>query len=164
MTELKPCPFCGGKPKIYLHSVSMEGYELKTVKCEDCRAGILGYNMEVEKAWNTRAQPELIELQNAVYEDVCNTLDEIMVVHHMTLNYSDPRKSINELLNIVSDISEYFTGQKAQPEWVSVDRIKKVFDGMQAVVSDEGQKVAINELLQYILCVIKQSPAPPEKG
>jgi hypothetical protein len=119
------------------------------------------------------AQPELIELQNTVYEDVCNTLDEIMVVHHMTLNYSDPRKSINELLNIVSDIAKYFTEQKSQPE-VCMDNLRHCIlmalnDCLIAEVGPGHSVVKVDGEVLYnrvrgILDAITPLPAPPEKG
>ena len=58
-TELKPCPFCGGKPKLYYHGPTEGGFVLCT-KCkastnifdkqrneEDCKAVAV-------KAWNRR--------------------------------------------------------------------------------------------------------------
>jgi hypothetical protein len=116
--------------------------------------------LETEIAQIKAAQPELMELQHGVYEDVCNTLDEIMVVHHMTLNYYDPRKSINELLNIVSDISEYFTAQKSQPEWIVNEQVIQFVD---FCINKESMDKSLLEVafMHYVKSVL---PAPPEKG
>lgn len=36
MNELKPCPFCGGAPK--LHRQEMDGMEHIWIQCQDCGA------------------------------------------------------------------------------------------------------------------------------
>lgn len=50
--QLKPCPFCGGKPKIY--TFANEEYY---VKCDGCYARTDLYDSEncAKKAWNRRA-------------------------------------------------------------------------------------------------------------
>lgn len=50
MTELKPCPFCGGEAELY----NDEG--LWKVQCEDCEASTGQYYMPENAiaAWNTR--------------------------------------------------------------------------------------------------------------
>ena len=56
--ELKPCPFCGGKP--YLANVAMVGCAY--VVCTDCRAQGDDASQEgAIAAWNRRAQPERSE-------------------------------------------------------------------------------------------------------
>ena len=58
MTELKPCPFCGGKVNRFI------GPLRKTVMivCETCGADVCFYGAEHEpkatKAWNRRAKVE----------------------------------------------------------------------------------------------------------
>jgi hypothetical protein len=52
MSDLKPCPFCGGKP--YLANVAMAGCAY--VVCTDCRVqSVDGTQDRVRAAWNTRA-------------------------------------------------------------------------------------------------------------
>lgn len=49
--ELKPCPFCGGRPKLLL-------YEPRAgVRCLDChcQTSLHFSNAEAVSAWNTRA-------------------------------------------------------------------------------------------------------------
>lgn len=55
MTELKPCPFCGGEAEI--HPYGGGGYD---VWCEgSCGAEINGFRTEAEavEAWNRRVDP-----------------------------------------------------------------------------------------------------------
>ena len=60
MTELKPCPFCGGEAGIYFHSVLNEKYiseiDAVCVFCKHCDAMTKPFsNKEVAiEAWNRR--------------------------------------------------------------------------------------------------------------
>lgn len=62
MTELKPCPFCGGKPE-YTDDYYSNGTNYHNVFCTECGAGsayISGFNTknarnQVIEAWNRRA-------------------------------------------------------------------------------------------------------------
>ena len=53
MTDLKPCPFCGGEPEHETHSDGMA-----SVHCVDCgvrsRRGVYAFDGGAEE-WNTRA-------------------------------------------------------------------------------------------------------------
>ena len=55
MTELKPCPFCGGKAGIA--KTHKDGF---TIRCEKCRIGwkqrVIKYSMETDK--NTAKRPQ----------------------------------------------------------------------------------------------------------
>jgi len=57
MTELLPCPFCGGEAEI-LTAESMNGGYLFGIMCNDCRSRGDVYDTEAEaiEAWNTRAE------------------------------------------------------------------------------------------------------------
>jgi len=56
MTELKPCPFCGGEAET-LTAESMYGGYLFGIMCNDCcsRGDIYDTEAEAIEAWNTRA-------------------------------------------------------------------------------------------------------------
>ena len=55
MTELKPCPFCGGEAEM-LTAESMNGGYLFGIMCNDCRSrgDVYGTEAEAIAAWNTR--------------------------------------------------------------------------------------------------------------
>lgn len=65
MTELKPCPFCGGEAEI-LTAESMNGGYLFGIMCNDCRSRGDVYDTEAEAiaAWNTRAERTCTNLAN----------------------------------------------------------------------------------------------------
>lgn len=63
MTELKPCPFCGGKAFVYKQYSSIWRLDPTdfTVLCKNCKAGVRHYfptEAEAKKAWNRRATDE----------------------------------------------------------------------------------------------------------
>lgn len=53
MTELKPCPFCGGEASIYV--AYDDGYY---VCCDECGCGLPVYNTEEDaiREWNRRTK------------------------------------------------------------------------------------------------------------
>ena len=53
MSELKPCPFCGGEARRYYGNTECYG-----VCCKKCSAKIYGYASKgsATKAWNKRAK------------------------------------------------------------------------------------------------------------
>ena len=57
MTELLPCPFCGGEAEV-LTAESMNGGYLFGIMCNDClsRGDVYDTEAEAIAAWNTRAQ------------------------------------------------------------------------------------------------------------
>lgn len=58
MTELKPCPFCGGEAEYGANSV--QGYEY--VRCASCKArtwSCYETKEQAAQAWNTRAEREV---------------------------------------------------------------------------------------------------------
>ena len=75
MTELKPCPFCGGKPYLETHHrafINAKTTKVAFVRCRDCEArsnrfeletfGRTSYsheaNLKAIEAWNRRATNE----------------------------------------------------------------------------------------------------------
>lgn len=57
MSELKPCPFCGGEAEM-LTAESMHGGNLYGVMCDYCagRADVYDTEAEAIAAWNSRAE------------------------------------------------------------------------------------------------------------
>lgn len=57
MSELLPCPFCGGEAEM-LTAESMNGGYLFGIMCNDCRSRGDVYDTEAEAiaAWNSRAE------------------------------------------------------------------------------------------------------------
>ena len=52
MSDLKPCPFCGGESHTY------EEGGTKGVQCKDCPANVDNehFNVDVVKVWNIRSE------------------------------------------------------------------------------------------------------------
>lgn len=55
MTELKPCPFCGGEATIFDHD---HAYWATCLKCE-AEIMMQGSYLEAIEAWNRRANDDL---------------------------------------------------------------------------------------------------------
>lgn len=66
MTELKPCPFCGGEAEFYPAACIEQGWYIATVQCVSCAAQVCSKpgldraeqeaNESAVKSWNTRAE------------------------------------------------------------------------------------------------------------
>ena len=62
MTDLKPCPFCGGEARILcIQSASDKGFEpgLTMIHCTACRASVwpsIGDEEKVAERWNRRVE------------------------------------------------------------------------------------------------------------
>ena len=58
MSELLPCPFCGGEAEM-LTAESMNGGYLFGIMCNDCcsRGDVYDTEAEAIEAWNTRYEP-----------------------------------------------------------------------------------------------------------
>ena len=56
MAELKPCPFCEGRPTMTVDPSKMRSVLTYQVECIECRAitGIHGSGRAAAHAWNTR--------------------------------------------------------------------------------------------------------------
>lgn len=93
--KLKPCPFCGGKAKVYWNVWSYE-----FVKCETCGAttGEFADNKGSIRAWNMRAQPEF-------------TLDELDEIRKaLEGRYSTSRKQWEQDLSIIEKCAAALKG------------------------------------------------------
>lgn len=57
-TKLKPCPFCGGKAKVYETNLGMDCFSWWNVECNDCEASMEGFGSErvAIRVWNTRIE------------------------------------------------------------------------------------------------------------
>ena len=57
MEELKPCPFCGGRPYIVSWRDEKERKNPTSIKCEECGAKTDVYDRikDAKSAWNRRA-------------------------------------------------------------------------------------------------------------
>lgn len=60
MTELKPCPFCGGKEVGLVDHISPQGNKNYTVICVSCGASVNNYDkpQQAIRKWNMRANRE----------------------------------------------------------------------------------------------------------
>ena len=60
MSDLKPCPFCGGEAQTTLRNIGDSGEDFWSVECFDpeCGCDFCLYHTEAEaiEAWNTRAE------------------------------------------------------------------------------------------------------------
>ena len=60
MSNLKPCPFCGGEAQTTLRNIGDSGEDFWSVECFDpeCGCDFCLYTTEAEaiEAWNTRAE------------------------------------------------------------------------------------------------------------
>ena len=77
MTELKPCPFCGGESELTTRRVN-SGRTLYRYRCASCHAaighwhgGISGHEWTAAEAWNTRADDyrQAAEYWQRMYEE-----------------------------------------------------------------------------------------------
>ena len=86
--KIKPCPFCGGKAKIYWNHVWDYGF----IKCDTCGATTGKFDVEREgrKAWNKRTQPTFTPDELAeIYRMFDLSIHQIPISH-----YAEIRKSI----------------------------------------------------------------------
>lgn len=57
MSELKPCPFCGGEAKMLIHHNEQLNYVRYSIECQRCLTESNKYFVPkiAEEAWNRRA-------------------------------------------------------------------------------------------------------------
>lgn len=70
MSELEPCPFCGGEADYHIH-------ERIGVECLACGAGfatVFGSREEAAEAWNRRAEAEQLRELVRDYEELAAAL------------------------------------------------------------------------------------------
>lgn len=76
MSELLPCPFCGGEAEV-LTAESMHGGYLFGIMCNDCRSRGDVYDNEAEAiaTWNTRAERtcKVAACYDTAYVDSCGS-------------------------------------------------------------------------------------------
>ena len=98
MTELLPCPFCGGEAIAWSEPDNVEGEYAYIIGCAKCDASIGFCETEAEaiKTWNTRAERTcemvLTELSSgSAYHDVwlCSACGE-QVERHTVMGKSEP--------------------------------------------------------------------------
>lgn len=51
--QLKPCPFCGGKPQMIVGTTEYSLTQIRCTVCQNCTAYWQGYDKAIEK-WNRR--------------------------------------------------------------------------------------------------------------
>ena len=71
MSELEPCPFCGGEADYHIH-------ERIGVECLACGAGfatVFGSREEAAEAWNRRAENDKLRREIALNEPLFETLN-----------------------------------------------------------------------------------------
>lgn len=79
MSELKPCPFCGEKPELYIDEVDLNGSataDYFSYYCDGCDFS-RGEFLHIEKAkesWNSRAESTLTEETNRLLNLECEEL------------------------------------------------------------------------------------------
>lgn len=59
MSELLPCPFCGGEAQVFESGAWFVDHFMKYVRCTSCGLQTCDYKTEAEavEAWNTRTKP-----------------------------------------------------------------------------------------------------------
>jgi Lar family restriction alleviation protein len=63
MTELKPCPFCGGEAEMWVSDVT----DRAVIYCKVCDARIMKPNeQEAIEAWNMRVPPTSEEIEEYI--------------------------------------------------------------------------------------------------
>ena len=77
MSDLKPCPFCGGEAVFHNSLRPPETYPCR-VYCDNCWAEVGGYSTEAEAiaAWNSRAEASGCECEMFRYSNVLGPIDE----------------------------------------------------------------------------------------
>lgn len=96
-TELKPCPFCGGKPDLGSYSSS----ENWIVVCSKCEAETQIYETEREavKAWNTRqVEDDKVKYESTSYScRACKNATDSEI------------KRLREALESIKEMSSYLS-------------------------------------------------------
>lgn len=87
MSELLPCPFCGGENIETSYKDTFSGDFRRGVYCADCCGGIYPYygtEAEAVEAWNTRAERtcEIVRVGNTRDVRKCSACNKLMHFDH----------------------------------------------------------------------------------
>ncbi len=79
MSELKPCPFCGERPELYIDEVDLNGSATAdsfSYHCEGCdfSRGNFLHIEKAEESWNSRAESTVTEETNRLLNLECEEL------------------------------------------------------------------------------------------
>ena len=123
MSDLKPCPFCGG------YHVTNEGVTNKSIHCVDC--GAYGpepaYDTnETDVDWNTRAVPEVKALKWTPWPD--NKVD------YLYQNCKTDNPFFDGHIILKGEIYELHIGDEYHNSYLSLEEAK---DAAQAFFNDE---------------------------
>ena len=102
MSELRPCPFCGGKADFFLHSAGYDEYVALEIDCSECSAGMevwverytKTFEKDVQKKkeemfaeWNKRTEQEWIPVSERLpeycYVLVSTDANEVFIAHYL---------------------------------------------------------------------------------
>lgn len=100
MSELKPCPFCGEKPRLYVDEVDLNGSATAdsfSYYCDECdfSRGEFLHVEQAEESWNSRAELTVTEETNRLLNLECEELK------------GDVEKLKNALQELVDGLDEY---------------------------------------------------------
>ena len=125
MTELKACPFCGGKAEVDVSEVTLNGdaccdeLNASCIHCDRPRGSFTDY-LECVKDWNTRAQSEWVSVDDRLPEDNCGykflvsiTNDQVDDLVSSSIYFSGGFKQVHR-----SGISHGFEVQVGVTHWM----------------------------------------------
>lgn len=105
MSKLRPCPFCGGTPKL---ETNESGWS--SVVCPDCGANMYDYNLEMlEKSWNRRTEDNRLDHARravAMLEEMTGYLEkESKTCWSLMVNADDTNCLVSALIPIFKQLT-----------------------------------------------------------